>query len=150
MKNGDYELVVAPKDYTGTKYRGKYCSKHVLVYWQAYGVIPKKDEVVHHKDENKHNNDISNLELIKRSIHTSNHTLQRGRKLVELKCPFCGKLFIKEKNRTFLQNKKHKYTCCSQSCASKFHYLDSEEQAKRIAENVVRKFTDIKTRYLEK
>ena len=28
MKNGDYNLVKAPKDFQGIKYRGKYCLEH--------------------------------------------------------------------------------------------------------------------------
>lgn len=61
MKNGDYLLAVAPENYPGKRYRGRYCSEHTLVYWQHYGIVPNKDEVIHHIDGNKHNNDITIL-----------------------------------------------------------------------------------------
>ena len=40
MKNGDYNLAIAPPDFPGKKYRGKYCSEHVLNYWLANGIVP--------------------------------------------------------------------------------------------------------------
>lgn len=146
MKNGDYELVIAPPDYPGKIYRGKYCSKHVLVYWQTYGVIPKSDEIIHHKDEDKSNNDPSNLELMKRKNHVRLHKKEHGRKLVELKCPGCNKIFIKEKNKTFLQ-KGGTYTCCSKKCVGKVSRLPSSELQKCIKDNVIREFIDDKSKY---
>lgn len=54
------------------------CSKggrnrlHVVVWTHYHGKPPKKHHV-HHKDENKHNNNIDNLELKKASNHISDH-----------------------------------------------------------------------------
>lgn len=50
MKNGKYVLIVAPTEYPGTRYRGKYCYEHTYVFWKHTGVLPKKGEIVHHKD----------------------------------------------------------------------------------------------------
>lgn len=51
---------------------------HVYV-WQKYnGEVPKGYHV-HHKDENKDNNDISNLELLKAYDHLSHHASEENR-----------------------------------------------------------------------
>jgi predicted RNA-binding Zn-ribbon protein involved in translation (DUF1610 family) len=146
MKNGDYELVIAPPNYPGKLYRNKYCSKHVLVFWQAYGILPKKDEVIHHKDGNKYNNDISNLELMKRKDHVRLHKSKIGSKLVELKCPGCGKIFVRRKGQSFLQ-KRTKYTCCSKKCIGIVTSLSTTEFNKRVSQNFIREFVDDKTKY---
>lgn len=50
---------------------------HVYI-WQKYnGEVPKGYHV-HHKDENKDNNDISNLELLKAFDHLSHHGYERS------------------------------------------------------------------------
>lgn len=55
--------------------------------WEFYnGAIPEKWDI-HHKDENKHNNDISNLECLPKSEHTRkysphNNQYTKGRKRV--------------------------------------------------------------------
>ena len=45
MINGDYILVVAPPDYPGVKYRGRYCYEHRLVWWKEHNFLPKDDEI---------------------------------------------------------------------------------------------------------
>ena len=51
---------------------------HVYI-WQKYnGPVPKGYHV-HHKDENKENNDISNLELLKAYTHLSLHASEKDR-----------------------------------------------------------------------
>ena len=146
MKNGDYNLAIAPPDFPGKKYRGKYCSEHVLNYWLANGIVPGPDEIIHHKDENKLNNNPNNLELMKRSDHVRMHVKERGSKLVELKCPGCGKIFVREKKNTFLQ-KNGEYTCCSRKCAGIASHLPPLELQKRINENVIKEFIDNKDKY---
>lgn len=77
MKNGPYELVLAPDNYPGKRYRGKYCYEHHLVYWRTHCILPGPGEVVHHKDENKRNNDPANLELKAMSEHSAEHSRER-------------------------------------------------------------------------
>lgn len=119
MKNGDYNLVIPSEDYPGKLYRNKYCSEHVFVYWKTYGIIPKEDEIIHHKDGNKQNNNPDNLELMKNKDHINLHH-KIGRQLVELQCPMCGKIFVKEKNKTHLVKTNNQHTFCSRSCSAKF------------------------------
>lgn len=140
MKNGDYELVVAPPNFPGKKYRGKYCYKHHLIYWQTYGVVPNKNEIIHHKDEDKHNNDPTNLELKTRKKHSQKHNIQRGKTMVELKCPYCQTIFIKEKRQTYLQKPGVDYTCCSRKCSGQFSHLPTIEKGKRIVQMFIREF----------
>lgn len=58
----------------------KYLYEHRLVMEEFLGRKLKKDEVVHHRDENRLNNDISNLELLEKREHDRYHTTQRHRK----------------------------------------------------------------------
>ena len=62
--------------YDGKYYRGFKDGKIRILnrdVWIAhYGAIPKGYDI-HHKDENKYNNDISNLQCITRSEHTKLH-----------------------------------------------------------------------------
>ena len=96
MINGEYIMVVAPSDYPYKKYRGKYCYEHILNYWLAYGEIPEGSHI-HHKDENKHNNNPENLEALNRNKHIILHNTT-GKTTVVLKCPACGLIFEREKN----------------------------------------------------
>lgn len=142
MKNGEYILVKAPDDYPYKKYRNKYCYEHVLVYWQNFGEIPNGYHI-HHKDENKHNNNIENLELISMSEHTKKHNLNKGALYVELKCPNCKKHFEREKRTTYLV-KNNLYTCCSRKCSGSFSNTVGKERELGIKENLVREFKKYK------
>lgn len=139
MINGDYILVVAPDDYPGKKYRDRYCYEHHLVYWNTYGIIPKDEEIIHHKDGNKHNNDISNLELLTSTEHKKLHGQSKLENLVILKCPNCESMFIRTRRNTHLI-KKQKYTACSRSCSGFITHMDTQLKQQRISENIVEEF----------
>lgn len=139
MKNGDYIMVLAPDNFEGKKYRGKYCYEHHLVFWQHYHIIPKENEIIHHKDGNKHNNSIDNLELITRKEHSSKHSSERGRKMVMLKCPNCQKNFVREKRKTYLI-KSNNYTCCCRKCVGSFSNLPKNIQKQRIENMYIKEF----------
>lgn len=51
-------------------------SEHVVVMERIIGRRLMANECVHHKDENKSNNDPSNLELMTRSEHSRHHSLE--------------------------------------------------------------------------
>lgn len=110
MQNGKYELVIAPSEYPGMKYRGRYCYKHHLIFWCCNGVLPSKDEVIHHIDGNYANNDISNLKLLSKQEHTKLHS--RSKRVIQRVCPICQKVFEFElRNLKFRPN-----PCCSRKC----------------------------------
>ncbi len=118
MKNGNYELVKAPEDYPGKRYRGKYCYEHHLVYWKHTGIIPKKDEVVHHENEDKRDNKFKNLKLKKKIIHDKEHSTT-GKTMVTLTCTFCEDTFKREARQTYNKKKGQKDFYCDRSCMAK-------------------------------
>lgn len=74
------------------------------------------NEVVHHKDGNKRNNDPSNLELMDREEHTAHHVLPA--EMIMLTCVECNATFEKtasyEKRR---RSKKKTGPYCSRPCS---------------------------------
>lgn len=142
MINGDYIMIIAPSDYPGVKYRGKYCYEHRAVWWKEYGFLPNNNEVIHHKDGNKHNNAIENLIIMSNNEHVSMHDRNRPKKLVKLLCPGCQKVFIKRRNETFLV-KGGIFTCCCKKCIGITTGLmkhDKNEFRKRISNNVIKEY----------
>ena len=71
------------KDYDGWVYEHRYVVECSL------GRPLSKDEVVHHKDENIYNNDISNLEVLSRGEHAHIHSSKTGQFLKNF-CIDCG------------------------------------------------------------
>lgn len=142
MKNGDYILVIAPDNYPGKKYRNRYCYEHHLIYWQHYGIVPNENEIIHHKDGNKHNNDINNLVLITKKEHDSYHNRLRKHHWILLKCPTCNKLFTLPYRQSHIV-KKYKASYCSKECSNKANTLrcnNDELFLQRIKENVIYDF----------
>ncbi|MCK9356968.1 MAG: HNH endonuclease [Dehalococcoidia bacterium] len=56
---------------------GKYTLEHRIVAEMVLGRSLTDDEVVHHSDRNKHNNDPANLRVMTRSDHARLHARQR-------------------------------------------------------------------------
>jgi hypothetical protein len=73
----------------------------------------------HHKDENKTNDVISNLEEKLKEAHIRDHNEDKVRKCVVLDCPVCGKEFTVEYRQTHWVKKKGTRTACSRSCGMK-------------------------------
>lgn len=96
-----------------------------LLWKNNIGRILNKNEVIHHKDGNKHNNSIENLENLDNRQHSSLHGKLHGRKWCILKCPNCGKIFDMPQNGTNFvknKNKQNNFQCCSRSCGNLFSY----------------------------
>ena len=125
MKNGLYELVVAPIEYPGKRYRNRYCYEHHLVWWKSTGELQKESEIIHHKDGNKRNNSFDNLEIMNKKEHTSYHVKNRGRKFVKLICPTCKNEFIRAIKSTCL-SKGTNVTFCSRKCSGKFNHAKNK------------------------
>lgn len=66
---------------TGTKGYVKYFQRHEhrIVAEQLLGRKLRKGEIVHHKDGDKHNNSIGNLEVMNQSKHASIHFTEMWR-----------------------------------------------------------------------
>ena len=77
MRNGKYELVVAPDNYPGKTYRNKYVYEHHLVWWTHNNSLVPQGFVIHHKNGNQRDNNLLNLELISESEHRKHHGTER-------------------------------------------------------------------------
>jgi hypothetical protein len=115
MKNGPYELVVAPNKYPGKRYRDRYAYEHHVVYWQYHGVVPGPNQVIHHKNGEHRDNRIRNLELTTRQNHSARHATYA--ETVQLKCARCGRKFELSK-RTVRSRRKSGYKrfFCNRAC----------------------------------
>ena len=68
---------------------GKVVEEHRYVMTQHLNRELSYDEVIHHKDECKQNNNINNLVLMARGSHASEHGILLARKIA-LTCPVCA------------------------------------------------------------
>ncbi len=116
VKKGKYLYAVVPEHPAAIKYG--YVLMHRVVMENFLGRLLFPGEVVHHKDGNGHNNDISNLEVMSSTSHAVLHKTT-GQKFCSIKCPACGRLFERAHNQTHLV-KGGKFTACSDSCRGKF------------------------------
>ena len=74
--------------------------EHRYVMEQYLGRKLSRNEVVHHKDRNRMNNDISNLEVMSVSEHTRLHAIENGLKpRFDNYCVDCGKSIYYEATR---------------------------------------------------
>lgn len=109
---------------------GKVVDEHRYIMSNYLNRELSYNDVVHHKDGNKKNNNISNLELLSRSEHASEHQSKTyNEKFIELKCSFCN-------NNFYLLKTKHRYEilrgredfCCSISCSVKRQWVIKKEK----------------------
>lgn len=75
--------------------------------------------VVHHKDNNPHNNHIDNLQCLDLVAHVTGHAVRKYFDKVVI-CHGCGKEFVwsAKAQSKFYRNKNH-HTFCSVACARK-------------------------------
>lgn len=67
--------------------------EHRLIMERLLGRQLEANEVVHHKNEIKNNNEPSNLELKTKAKHAAEHQRERGSGTRRLACGFCTKVF---------------------------------------------------------
>lgn len=91
-----------------------YVLEHRAVVERELGRLLTADEVVHHIDEDKHNNDPKNLTVMSKGDHMRLH--HAGRTYLEFVCPVCGKIFLKEKRQC---KRGVDFPKCSRSCNGK-------------------------------
>ena len=109
------------------------------------GRILNEDEHVNHKDNNKNNDDITNLQILTPRENNIKEAKRRGLKMVVLKCPYCGTIFEKRKRDTFLQNNKRRFNACDRKCSIAFSkllqsYPNDPKLLKALKENVVNEY----------
>lgn len=142
ISKGDYNYALVPNHPNATK--NGYVLEHRIVMENKIGRLLTDDEIVHHKDENKKNNNPDNLEIKTNEEHSREHGYERGRLVLLIKCPFCQDMFLVYKNQSHLQ-KSSKYTTCSRKCMWSMwslgqQYGFSEEVKNRINESIIKEF----------
>lgn len=86
LRIGKYISVMTTEKHRNGRLKTKY--QHRLIMEQHIGRKLTAKEDVHHIDGNKHNNDISNLQLLLKSEHTIiTHTIDKSNRL----CVLCNK-----------------------------------------------------------
>lgn len=149
ISKGDYEYALVPEHPNATK--NGYVLLHRIVMENHLGRLLEPNEIVHHKDHNKKNNVVENLEVMDSREHNRQHTSERGRKMVKLKCPRCGTIFVLPLNQTHIQkHSKLGCTCCSKRCRGKLssqiqHHGLTEELEKAISENIIEEYIEYNT-----
>ena len=120
ISKGDYFYSLVPEHPKATK--NGYVLLHRVIMENHLGRILDRNEVVHHKNHNKKDNSLENLEILGKIEHAILHGKEHGRKAVLLKCPWCKKEFVRYRNQTHLQKpSKYNCTCCCNSCRGKLY-----------------------------
>ncbi len=114
IKKGDYEYALVPNHPKATK--NGYVLMHRVVVENSIGRLLLPKEVIHHKDGNKKNNVIDNLEVMFNSNHVRMHK-STGRAITNKVCKECGKAFEIETRKT---RKRQLNFFCSRACNGKF------------------------------
>jgi len=124
MKNGPYELVIAPGNFPGKKYRDRYAYEHTVVWWLHTGTVPAVGQIIHHKNHNKRDNRIENLELLTNSQHSALHGALNPAPLIQLECYRCGASFHKNAAdyRHYLKIGQTRFYC-GRSCQVKYQWV---------------------------
>lgn len=78
MPNDEYHVELMPPNWPYKPYRKKYAYSHYVAYWKAYGVVPGPGEMIHHKNEDKHDDRPENLVIMTVSAHSRMHALERA------------------------------------------------------------------------
>lgn len=80
----------------------------------------KKNEDVHHKNENKNDNYIGNLEVLTKSEHSKIHN--KVVPLIKCTCSNCNKIFELKPHlyRLRIKRAKNNKFCCSRSCSARY------------------------------
>ena len=102
--------------------------------------MPKSNEIIHHKNENKHDNSPDNLEIQIRKNHTTMHNHKRGTTMVELRCPTCGKIFVRQRRQTHIIKLRSVRTFCCHKCYKNFSNLPKQKQIEGTKQMFIREF----------
>jgi hypothetical protein len=117
-KGGGYRYARTAPPHPRANAKGLYPLHRVLAE-NALGRLLAADEDVHHRDGNKANNSIENLEVVKHGEHAKLHNPELD--ALELTCP-CGARFSLKPRvvRLRLRQKGGRALTCSRSCGNRY------------------------------
>lgn len=144
VSKGDYLYGIVRNHPNRTK--NNYVLYHRLIIENLLGRILNSNEVVHHRNGNKKDNRVENLELFINSEHSKLHNTS-GNKMLLLCCPNCKIIFERRRNQTHLI-KGGIYTSCSKRCRGQFTrkiqlYGLTQEMQNAISVNILREFNSL-------
>ena len=89
--------------------------QHRRIWFDRYGEMPK-DQIIHHKNGDRTDNRLSNLQLMSRGEHVFKHRLGTG-KVGQFQCSSCKRTFSRSlRVQKYCIRKGHR-PCCSMRCA---------------------------------
>ncbi len=91
-------------------FRDGYALRSQVVWWLAKGEPHPRDRELHHKNENKLDDSLENLESLENADHQREHARLDGSR-VWFDCAKCGKRFDMPKHRV-----RYTRAFCSQAC----------------------------------
>lgn len=146
VSKGDYLYAVVKEHPFCTK--NGYVLLHRIIVENHLGRLLNKNEIVHHKNENKRDNRIENLKVLSSSEHAKMHGQQRGKIMLSLQCPNCKIVFEKEKRKTHIGKKEGKFTACSARCRGQFSrmiqlYGLTEQVKSAISVNILKEYNSL-------
>lgn len=96
ISKGDYNYALVPEHPKATK--NGYVLEHRIVMENHLDRLLNSDEVVHHIDHNKKNNDISNLQVMNKLEHLRYHGNLQVAKMVTFICKNCEESVTRRDN----------------------------------------------------
>lgn len=138
VRKGDYNYALVQGHPNSTEYG--YVLEHRIIVENHLDRLLNSNEVVHHKNHNKLDNRIENLEIMCVGEHERLHRLRYGRLWADIKCPICSKIVPIPCNQICCKIKRNKLISCSRDCGRKLVRLHREttKLESAISENIVR------------
>lgn len=94
---------------------------HRVIVENSIGRLLDRDEVVHHVDENKDNNDLANLQVLGRSAHAREHA--HVVPLISFECSCCGASVTGKPHVINKRLRSSTKPSCSRKCARAIQFL---------------------------
>jgi len=120
-KGGGYRFCRTDPPHPRRNAKGLY-PLHIVLMENKLSRLLRPGEEVHHRDENKANDDPENLEVLTKSSHAKLHADNRTPTPIPCTCPQCGSVFDVKPAvlRTRVGRNKQGLVFCSRPCAATY------------------------------